>query len=226
MSTAQQEYIDAGVFAINKLKDYRQSYVEVMNLKYGVRDELLNTWLTGIAGQPSSVVQKIQEVLAEFDAVRKYGTPYPDGNADTTWMVGMKQSALYIIQLIEDLVYSNEYDPRYRDANKRKLRVIDFLDYESIRGRMVECVDLVRSERQAASADVAVPADGQTATPTATSTGVAGTAATDDADTEKGFFSLPQPDQVQWDKQNEKLMKTYVQLIPDQKSQKDLEAMI
>ena len=147
MSTAQQEYIDAGAFTINKLKDYRQSYVEVMNLKHAVRDEILNQWLPGIVGVPHTVVQQIQERLADFDAV----------------------------------------------ATKCKLRVADFLDYDSIRGRMVECVDLVKSERQAASAD---GPGGQTATGNATGTGAAnagatGTSATGDDATEKGIFQPP-----------------------------------
>ena len=53
----RQDLITLGEFKISKLKDYRQSYIEVLNLKHAMRDEMLQTWLPGL-GLPIEHVKK------------------------------------------------------------------------------------------------------------------------------------------------------------------------
>ena len=79
-SQNHQEFIDLGHFGVNKLRDYRQSYVEIMNMKYDVKNELLFKWLprTGI---PTEHVTLIQEKMNTFDAVRTYVSCYPGGGS-------------------------------------------------------------------------------------------------------------------------------------------------
>eukprot|EP00959_Pyramimonas_sp_CCMP1952_P416532 8726539-Pyramimonas_sp.AAC.1 len=72
----QQEYIDAGTFTISKIRDYRSSYVEIMNLRMSVKDEVLFSWLRD-NDVPAHVIQKIQDAFADFDTVRSRVTPYP-----------------------------------------------------------------------------------------------------------------------------------------------------
>ena len=57
LSRSRQDSITVGEFTISRLKDYRQSYIEVLNLKHAMRHELLTTWLPGI-GLPSEHVKK------------------------------------------------------------------------------------------------------------------------------------------------------------------------
>ena len=57
LSKSRQDAITTGEFTISKLKDYRQSYIEILNLKHAMRNELLTTWLPGI-GIPSEHVKK------------------------------------------------------------------------------------------------------------------------------------------------------------------------
>ena len=57
LSWPRQDAITVGEFTISRLKDYRQSYIEVFNLKHAMRDELLQTWLPGI-GLPCEHVKK------------------------------------------------------------------------------------------------------------------------------------------------------------------------
>ena len=106
LSQSRQDAITVGEFTISKLKDYRQSYIEVFNLKHAMRDELLQTWLPGI-GLPIEHVKKMQEVFADFPDVRASVTGYPDQpTADTTWMVGWPASSVAACIFVEDLIYS------------------------------------------------------------------------------------------------------------------------
>ena len=221
----RMEYLDLGAFSIAKLRDYRQSYVEVMNLKLGVRDELLQHWLPS-SGMHKDQVSKIQEVMADFGTVRAFVTPYSGQQADTTWMVGRPESALSAVELIEELVYSNTWDSRYKDAIKSKLRVPDFLDYESVRAHLEDILSQVKAERTAAGGISATPEAGssQAGSAGAGNGGGAGSALAETP--EKGFHSLQPSEQVQWDKVIEKQIRTYIQLIPDQKTQSGLECKI
>ena len=81
--SADQEIITLGGFVVSAGEDYRKSYVEVSNLKLGVRDELLQQWLRKTNIDPSNIA-KLQEALADFKAARRIVNPYPDGKADPT----------------------------------------------------------------------------------------------------------------------------------------------
>ena len=212
----RMEYIDLGVFTISKLKDYRQSYVEILNLKLTVKKELLEQWLPK-SGMDIQHISKIKEVMADFGTVRNSVTPYPGQSADTTWLIGRPLHVQRAVELIEELVYTNVWDCRYKDAIKSKLAVEDFLDYESIRQNLAEILQLLKSDTE-----------GQAAAAGASSVGEAD-AAVDNAEAQpaqQDFQALPQVEQVQWDKFIEKQIRTYIHLIPDQKTQAGLEKAI
>ena len=100
----RQDCITIGDFTISRLKDYRQSYIEVLNLKHAMRDEMLQTWLPGL-GLPIEHVKKLQEVFADFKEVRKSVTGYPDeAIVDTTWMVGWPPSSVATCTVLEELI--------------------------------------------------------------------------------------------------------------------------
>eukprot|EP00959_Pyramimonas_sp_CCMP1952_P433518 9078136-Pyramimonas_sp.AAC.1 len=143
-----QESINIGEFSGKKLQDYRVSYVEVLNLKLALRDEFLQNWLpqSGIASQFAT---KLQEVLADFESVRKHMTAYPGSHADTTWMVSVPPSVAAAAEMIEDMVYTVNWDPRLRDAIKSKCTVTDFMAYDSVAGAIAEVTDMISVERAA-----------------------------------------------------------------------------
>ena len=83
--------VGIGEFSVNKLKDYRQSYVELLNLKLCANEEMLGRWLPSL-GLPTSHVQKLQGVFRDFCAARINMTNYPGAEpADTTRLVGRPQ---------------------------------------------------------------------------------------------------------------------------------------
>ncbi|CAK0817571.1 unnamed protein product [Prorocentrum cordatum] len=207
----RMDFINLGEFGVSKLRDYRQSYVEILNMKYDVKNELLFKWLprTGI---PTEHVTLMQEKMNTFDAVRTYVSSYPGGVVDTTWQalisVGGKQSAVSAVTLIEELVYTTEFDSRYRNAVQSKLEAADFLAYESISTRMNEVIEMVRRENNGGH--------GTTDTPAAAGSGTGTPAAA----------GLPEMDKTSWNKFIDKLIRTYVQIVPDQKTAAELETML
>ena len=63
----RMKMITLGDFSVSKLR----SYIQILNLKLELRDELLKRWLPSV-GAPQPQVQKLQEVFEDFDAVRKF----------------------------------------------------------------------------------------------------------------------------------------------------------
>ncbi|CAK0855514.1 unnamed protein product [Prorocentrum cordatum] len=202
-----------------------------------VRDELLHQWLPASGLRPAQLSQ-ILDVMRDFGTVRKWAAPCPDetpGSSDATWMVGRSFVVLATIELFEELIYSNGWDGRYTDAIKSKLRVTDFLDYESVRTALDEVGNQIKAERlqQQGSADSAAdgasgPSSGA-APPPPPGTGIAASttpgAANGNATTE-GVDNLSDTDKDHWERYIDKLIRTYVQLIPDQKTNSALELLI
>ena len=220
LSWPRQDAITVGEFTISRLKDYRQSYIEILNLKHAMRDELLQTWLPGI-GLPCEHVNKMQEVFADFPNVRTSVTGYPDQpTVDTTWMVGWPPSSVAACTLMEELIYTTTYDGRYRDAIKCKGKIADILDYESVKREIDEVSTTLAEERSAAAA-----ARGETPS-TANGTHVPAPSATAETPETKGFHTMEEQDQDHWEKVIKKQIHTYVDIIVEKKSAAELENAI
>ena len=147
----------------------------------------------------------------------------------------MPGSVTAACEAIEDLVYTSHWDGRYKDAIKTKLGAADFLEYESVAALLLEVVKQVSAERTVATAAAVGAAAERTVATVATAAGYdleagisSSTAATHSCvvEPEMVFLSLCQGDQDYWGKHIDKLIKTYVQLIPDQKTQAQLENCI
>ena len=226
----RSELITMGEFTPSKMRDYRNSYVEVLNMKLALRDELLEQWLPS-SGLPIHHVRKMQEVFADFDAVRKFSTSYPgEPPADTTWMVGWPQSSLLAVSLIEEMVYTIAWDGRFRDAIKSKLKIADFLGYESVKADMDEVLTQLKNEREAkkgAGTDSTTTASaGQTGTTTAPAGSAGSTGPESSTPATTGWESLQDTDKEYWDKHMDKQIRTYIQYITEKKSVTDLEVAI
>ncbi|CAK0880249.1 unnamed protein product [Prorocentrum cordatum] len=196
-SQNHQEFIDLGKFGVNKLRDYRESYVEVLNLKLDVKNEMLFKWLPRV-GIPSDHVATIQQKMGTFAAVRAYVTGYPGDTVDTTWQALMKQSAVSAVALIEELVYTIEFDiSRCTNAIQSKLDVADFLAYESVAMRTNEVIEMAKGEN-----------------------------GTDGAEELKKFAHLQETDKQNWNRGIDKVVRTYIQIVPDQKTLAELENVL
>ncbi|CAK0867026.1 unnamed protein product [Prorocentrum cordatum] len=203
----RMDSITAGEFTISRMQDYRQSYIEVINLKHAMRDELLQTWLPGI-GLPIEHVKKMQEAFADFPNARASVTGYPDEpTVDTTWMVGWPPSSVAACTFPEECIYTCSYDGRYRDAVKSKAKVADILEHESVKREIDEIAATLAQTRAAAAAARGETPAVDPATPAPT-TGT--TTATPES---KGFHSMEQQDQEHWEKIIKKHVHTHVDII-------------
>ncbi|CAK0907003.1 unnamed protein product [Prorocentrum cordatum] len=224
----RMEFIDLGKFGVNKLRDYRESYVEVLNLKLDVKNEMLFKWLPRV-GIPSDHVTTIQQKMGTFAAVRAYVTGYPGDTVDTTWQALMKQSAVSAVALIEELVYTIEFDRRYTNAIQSKLDVADFLAYESVAMRMNETIEMAKRENgtDGAEAAGAAGAAASSAGAAAADPGSNSMTSAGDAPKElKKFAQLQETDKQNWNRVIDKVVRTYIQIVPDQKTQAELENVL
>ena len=97
--------INAGHFVVAHLRDYRNSYIEILKVKKSVRDELLTEWLPRESGIDIAVLVQITKVFSSFENARKYQTAYPgDPEPDLSWQLGLGQSAARAATMIEDLL--------------------------------------------------------------------------------------------------------------------------
>lgn len=205
--------MNPGELSANKLRDYRTSYIEVLNLKLALKDEILEQWICKLPGTKMQIIAKIQDVFQGFDAVRQFVTPYPGGMADTSWQVELPDHVLSVIEMIEDMVYSTTWDPRFRDAARSKDKIADFLQYESVRARMEDVwQQAVAAAKQAADASSAADPAAADSTDAALTAG-GGEDLPSDKKPTSGFKSLSEPDQGHWDKYMDKLIKTYVNFV-------------
>ena len=141
--------INAGHFVVAQLRDYRSSYIEILEPKKNVRDELLTEWLPRESGIDVAVLVQITKVFSSFENARKYQTAYPgDPEPDLSWQLGLGQSAARAATMIEDLVYGSVYDRRFKDAvASKKTEVADVLDYPSIQAGLQAIKKLAREEK-------------------------------------------------------------------------------
>ena len=183
--------IDLGTFTVAKLEDPRQSCVVIMCPKQAARDELLTKWLPKL-GLEVGHVNQLQSVLKDFNKVRKFVTPYiGTGRADMAWIVGRPASVQQILDFIEAIVYTPDWDGRYKDAMKSKLTAADVLEYDSVRAVMADISAQVASELAEATGE----------TGPAVSAGSDGNGGeVGSAPAPEGFESLDHCDQVHWDK--------------------------
>ncbi|CAK0857299.1 unnamed protein product, partial [Prorocentrum cordatum] len=211
-----------GEFTISRLKDYRQSYIEVLNLKHAMRDELLQTCLAGI-GLPIERVKKRKEAFADFPEARASATGYPDRpTVDATWMVGRPPSSVAACTLLEELICTVSYDGRYRDAAKTKAKVADILEHESVKREIDEVAATLAQERSAAAV-----ARGETpAVDGAPATSALSTGATAGTSEPKGFHFVEQQDQEHWEDIIKKHVQMYVDTIVEKESAAEMENAI
>ena len=143
----RMEYLTLGHFAVQKLKDYRESYVEVSHMKYDMKAEFFNNWLPRLRLQPASL-QKITDVFSTVDKVRALWTPYPNEKSnDTTFLMTLPKSTGLIMDFVEAMIYGNEFNPRYKDTIKARGNIHDVLEYASVKAKITEIEDAVRSEQ-------------------------------------------------------------------------------
>ena len=216
----RMNFIDLGTFSVRKIRDPRESYVNVCIMKSDVRSFVTGEWLDGLDILPEAK-QKCRLVFAGTDTVRTLFTPYPECSiVDTTFMAGWPQSASMTFTLIEDLCFSNAFDARYKDARKSYLETADFMAYPSVQERIQEIQDQIKSEKpnqeQSPAAETpAAPSAVVTPTLTPATEPSASTGQPDEVPT-KGFDSLSECDQAMWIKSMRKQINSHIKLLVDE----------
>lgn len=225
-------YISSSDLVISKLKDSKNSYCNVLCLKQDTRSYLLNEFLDSL-NMKGEYKHKLREVLGDFSTVRKSLTSYDeDAHVDMSWQVGLPTSALLLTGLVEDMVYMNTFDMRYKDCMKSRGEVLDLLDYPSVAERVKEIRDAIVAETAPAAGSEPPSTvtckdqstentSGDSSAPAAT----AGASATADKQA-KGFDMLSEEDQAYWMKHIKKTVNTYVARIADTGSSSELQAKI
>ena len=98
--------------------------------------------------------EKLRLAFASFDAVREKYSSYPDDDeqADTAWILGAPELVTLAAKALEELLYKDTFDARYRDAVKSKHEATDFLHYPSVKAKLTAIEDALcaRSPIQAA----------------------------------------------------------------------------
>ena len=222
----RMEYIDIGMFSVKKLKDPAGSYINVCCFKQELRCLLLGKWLDVLDICPEVKV-KARCIFTSFERVRSDLTPYDEGAVDLTWQAGWAESSKLTFELLEEVIYTNVFDGRIRDAKKSGLTVEDFMDYPSVSAKFKAITDAIAAERNVTEAPVPGPANpsesGDTASgaaskPTAPVVSVIITA--DSAAT--GFESLSEEDKRLWTKHIKKTINSTIKLIVDDDTTKIL----
>ena len=98
----RMEQIDMSHFAVGKIKDPRESYVEVLNFKSAMKNELLGPWLDNL-NVTSNVKQVARQKFMNFKSVRDSITGYPgDATVDTSWLAHLPESGSRLMDFLED----------------------------------------------------------------------------------------------------------------------------
>ena len=127
----RMELLNAGKLSATKLRDARESYLEILDLKLALRDEFWDQWLPSI-GLDMDKMAKLQDVFVDFESRRKSYNPYLGQSANTSWLVSWPESAVKAAEVIQDMVYGTNWDSRFRDAVRSKHKVQEFWGYESV----------------------------------------------------------------------------------------------
>lgn len=221
----RMSFIDAGFFVISKLKDSRQSYIEVLKMKRKTLNHCLNQWLNTL-DLSKEWKEKIRNFCGSFDNVRKHLSPYPDTQADTAWLLGCPPSVTEICDFLDALVYGSQYDLRYKDAIKSKREVQDFLNYPSLKSTMENIEQKVRPEttpeatQERPAEIVAAETEPQ---PQETEAASASEAAAASESTAPSSTALSEADKALWLQHMRKVLAQHVRFVSDHRTNVDLE---
>ena len=198
----------------------------MLKLKKKVCEHMLSDWLTG---QDMAAIwkSKLREGFRNHAAVRTYYAAIcGETAADTAWMVGCPSSVTKAAELLEELVYNDTFDGRYRDAIKSRHDVQDFLQYSSVAKQMSELEALIRQD---ASPDPAQTSQsGENLGSAAASASVPENGASEDVErsavsAEAADEKMPAEQAQQWRQHMLKTMQAHIRFVTDKKSQAELE---
>ena len=224
----RMDYIDIGMFSVKKLKDPQQSYITICCFKQDLRCYLLGKWLDVLDICPE-VKRKARCIFTSFERVRIDLTPYDEGAVDLTWQAGWAESSKLTFELLEEVIYTNVFDGRIRDAKKSGLTVEDFMDYPMVIAKVKAITDAIAAEKNVTEA-VTVPGPanpsesgdtGAASKPTAHIHEPATLLVTADS-AATGFESLSEDDQRHWTKHMKKTISSTIKLIVDDDTTKIL----
>ena len=205
-------------------------YVEVLKLKRLVKDKLLGEWLQA-STFPAAAKESLRAAFSGFSSVRARYEAYPSENgeaqADTAWLLGCPESLSKFAELVNSLVYKDDYDARFRDAVKSRHEAVDFLDYPSVKRELEDVEQALRTEANPqatddAGAGTSNPQPGDSAASKAGDDGDPGCSG-QSAAAAGDFKKLSEDEQHQWRQFMLKTVNAQIRFVADQKSAADLE---
>ena len=206
-----------------------------------MKNWFLHEWCNKQTGKiPIASYHLIEKAFKDFPSMRRHLSPYPTaGKANTQWKLDLSPALVDLVDLMEDLIADVTFDGRYKDAIRGGSEASDFVEYDSVQKRLKPIEDALAEPTTAASAgdSAAGGADGSAAVSagdgTAASAGAGSTAASADgsglaasAEPNSGFDSMSEQLQARWLKHINKLIDTYIDLVPDAGSVQDLQCAI
>ena len=221
-------FLDSSTFAVNRIKGPRASYVEVLKMKRNMKDHLLDQWLENTLELDAKWKATLRDVFGTFDSVRSKYAPYPNGKeADSAWLLGAPESVVSTAEFLEQVLYLDTFDTRYRDAVKSKHEVDDFLGYSTVATKLSELEKLARAEKKPKPAASAAPAEeSEEAAAPAAESSVPAAASAQDSGPESTMGKLSEDDQQLWRQQMLKTIRTHVRFLAEPKTQADLEQQL
>ena len=228
----RMSFLDAGSFVISKLKDSRNSYIEVLKMKRLTLTHLLKTWMSELK-LDKEWKDKIKSCFGSFDMVRKHVCPYPDSQADTAWLLGCPPSVNEICDFLDQVVFGYQYDMRYKDAIRSKHEVEDFLNYPTLKSVME---NIEKMTRQEAKPDGSKDDEQKEANATEESQAEAASASEAAAASEDVTVpavekkeennNMSEEDRIMWRQQMRKVLNQHVRYVSDHRTSADLESAL
>lgn len=200
----------------------------MLKLKKQVKEYLLGDWLQG-QEVDAKWKSELRETFVSSDMARKKFSAYPDhALPDTAWQVGCPESVSLLADLLDQLVYGDSFDPRFKDAVKSKHAVEDFLAYPSVEKPLANVEAHIRSEKRPPSAgqpqaETSSTGPGAVAASADTETAEAAASAASAAAADNRHSQLTEEEQQQWRQQMLRTLQAHVRFVTDGKNQAELE---
>ena len=167
VDSVKMGYLDKSAFCVRNLQPQtgnKKGILDLLLFKKDVRDYLVNSWMPRKFPAASGELQKtIRDISAGHAIYREKVLPYPvveDDDAaagtqlspkqvDLTWKKGWPRSAERLLQLVEGIAFSSEFNPSLNNGVKNRKSPEEMLDYAQIKENIKEIDDALAQEAAA-----------------------------------------------------------------------------
>ena len=208
--------------ALAGTKSNPRGYADLIMWKKGFKDYLLKDFLREHKFPPSFQENALKH-LGDHTAFRASVMAYPDHTkaVDSSWLASAGKSGNLFVQLVTDTVYSKELDGVLKTAHKNRKSPAEALTYLALK----ELADNIDAELvKETSKEAVVQGDNAGSAPA----GASGSSTSVEAGMATAIASIPLPEEKEqyWRDYAERIVRTYVCLIPELPTEVQLAAAI